>query len=101
MSELDRMQARREARKARRKVSRDQRRMIDRLICEVVPQANGDIELATNIVRFRFAEMGLDPATIILLIEIFVLIYKALVAFNVLAPTPQMIEAIFEDYSDA
>jgi hypothetical protein len=45
-------------------------------------------------------QLGFDPATILLLVQIAVLIYKTLKALNVLKPTPETVAAIFESEDD-
>lgn len=91
----------REARAARRKATREQRRAIDSVVAETFSVAHGNEPRAKEMAEQRFAELGFDPMTILMLVQVAILIYKALKALNVFSPTPEVVAAIFEDDSDA
>ena len=64
----------------------------------------GDIGEAERITKLKIehdsGEMGFDPATILLLVQLAVAIYQALKHLNVLAPTPELVGALFEGSVD-
>ncbi|WP_292295067.1 hypothetical protein [Marivita sp.] len=98
-----RRQERREARRLRRNLSSEQRRYIDETAAGIWRET-GDLGEASRVTKRTLenssTEMGFDPATIMLLIQLAILIYKALKYFQVFSPTPELIEAIYEDGDD-
>jgi hypothetical protein len=64
----------------------------------------GDIgeaeRLTKTTINARAGELGFDPSTILLLVQLAILIYKALKHLNVLNPTPEVVLAIFEGDGD-
>lgn len=90
---------RREARSLRQQLKADTRAYMDR-ICADIWSETGDIGQAESITRAKIAadsqEMGFDPATILLLMQLALAIYKALKQLNVLSPTPEVVTAFFE-----
>ena len=104
---LELFRLRREARIARWEAKPHQRRLLDELCAEVWPVVDGDVELAKIKTRMRLEGMvadgrvSLDPATIIALVQIAIMIYKLLKAAGLFSPTPEVLVAMLdEDDSD-
>jgi hypothetical protein len=97
---LEARRTRREARTLRQRLKADTRAYMDR-ICADIWSETGDIGQAEAITRAKIAadsqEMGFDPATILLLMQLALAIYKALKQLNVLSPSPAIVTAFFED----
>ena len=100
---LDRIQNRRRARRLRRQLEESHQAYIDRVTAEIWTE-NADIGDAERITRAKVEHdaesMGFDPATILLLVQLAVAIYQALKHLNVLAPTPELVGALFESVHD-
>lgn len=100
---------RREARRRRRdllrsgRVSTEQMAWLESTAADIFAET-GDIGEAERITKTtleaRASELGFDPATILMLIQLAILIYKALKYLNVLNPTPELVRAILETDSD-
>lgn len=92
-------QTRREARKLRRSLTHDHRAYIDRIAADVWSDT-GDIGEAMRVTEIKVnsdaQSMGFDPSTILLIVQLAILIYKALKQLNVLSPTPDLLSAILE-----
>jgi hypothetical protein len=90
---------RREARSLRQQLKAESRSYIDRL-CADIWSETGDIGQAESITKTKVEAdsqvYGFDPATILLLLQLALAIYKALKFMNVLAPTPEVVTAFFE-----
>jgi len=97
---IEKIAARRKAARERRKLTPEQRQLIDRISSESFTLADRDPEDAAVIARRQLGELELDPATILLLVRVAILIYKALVALDVFAPSPETVAAICEDEKD-
>jgi hypothetical protein len=100
---LTRLRDRIEARRIRRRLTPEARHFADRLTAEIWSESR-DIGEATEITRktleMQGRQLGFDPATILLLVQLAILIYKALKYFNVLSPTPEFVAAMFETEDD-
>ena len=100
---LTRFRDRMQARRLRRTLTPEGRRWLDRATAEIWSEA-GDVgeaeSITTKTLEMQGRQLGFDPATIVLLIQIAVLIYKTLKALNVLSPTPETVSAIFESEDD-
>jgi hypothetical protein len=100
---LTRFRDRMQARKLRRRLTPEGRRWLDRATAEIWCES-GDVGEAESItaktLEMQGRQLGFDPATIVLLIQIAVLIYKTLKALNVLKPSPETVSAIFESEDD-
>jgi hypothetical protein len=96
---LTRARDRRQARRMRRKLTPEARVYIDRATAEIWSEA-GDVaeaeRLTMRTLEMQGRQLGFDPATILMLVQLAILIYKALKYFNVLAPTPELVSAMFE-----
>ena len=96
---LERVRDRTNARKLRRKLTPEQRVYADRIAAEIWSET-GDIgqaeEYTTRTLQANGSRLGFDPATILLIIQFLILVYKVLKELNVLAPTAETVTAIFE-----
>jgi hypothetical protein len=83
----------------RRKLTPEARVYIDRVTAEIWSEA-GDVaeaeRLTMRTLEMQGRQLGFDPATILMLVQLAILVYKALKYFNVLAPTPELVSALFE-----
>lgn len=99
MNILEKAKLRIEARRARKNLTQEQRRYVDRIAADIWSDS-GDIGEATRITEIKVGHdarsMGFDPATILMIVQLALMIYKALKALNVLSPTPELVSAIFE-----
>ena len=87
------------ARRLRRQLTPETRLFADRMTAEIWTECNdiGEAELVTTkTMEMQGRQLGFDPATIMLIIQLAILIYKALKHFGVLNPTPELIAAMFE-----
>lgn len=98
-AEREAARTRREARRNRMQLNRDVRTYLDRIAADIWGDS-GDIGEATRIteikVRHDAQAMGLDPSTIVMIVQLAILIFKALKQLNVLSPTPELVSALFE-----
>ena len=99
MNVLEKIKLRQEARKARRNLSADQRAYADRLTADIWSDS-GDIGEAMRVTEIKVnsdaQSMDFDPATILMIVQLALMIYKALKALNVMSPSLDDMEAIFE-----
>lgn len=99
MNVLEKIKLRQEARKARRNLSADQRAYADRITAGIWSDS-GDIGEAMRVTEIKVGNdaqsMGFDPATILMIVQLALLIYKALKALNVMSPTLDDMTVIFE-----
>jgi hypothetical protein len=83
----------------RRKLTPEARVYIDRVTAEIWSEA-GDVaeaeRLTMRTLEMQGRQLGFDPATILMLVQLAILVYKALKYFNVLSPTPELVSALFE-----
>lgn len=100
---LTRARDRRLARRLRRRLTPEARRWVDRTAAEIWTEA-GDVaeaeRLTARTLEMQGRQLGFDPATIMMLVQLAILIYKALKYFNVMAPTPELVAAMFESEDD-
>jgi len=96
---LTRIRDRMQARRLRRKLTPEGRLFVDRLTAEVWSE-NPDIGEAeivtTKTLEMQGRQLGFDPATILMIVQLCILIYKALKHFGVLNPSPELVAALFE-----
>jgi len=100
---LTRIRDRMQARKMRRKLTPETRVYVDRIAAEIWSECRdiGDAEQITaKTMEMQGASLGFDPATILMIVQLCILIYKALKHFNVLSPTPELVAALFEGEDD-
>ena len=91
------------ARRLRRQLTPEARLFADRMTAEIWSENPdiGDAELiTTKTMEMQGRQLGFDPATIMLIIQLAILVYKALKHFGVLHPTPELIAAMFEGDGD-
>ena len=87
------------ARRLRRKLTPEARLFVDRMAAEIWSESRdiGEAELVTNkTMEMQGRQLGFDPATILMIVQLCILIYKALKHFGVLNPTPEFVAAMFE-----
>jgi hypothetical protein len=112
MNPLDRIRSRKaleaafEAKRERRRVARSGRvnvlhmDWLDKTIAAIWSETGdvGEAERQTRAtLQQRANEVGFDPATILMLIQLAILIYKALKQLNVLNPTKEVVQVFFAD----
>jgi len=93
---------RRKIRMGRRGLKRDGRQWLDRHVAEIYSESKDVPEFRQFVTAKANAdsvEMGFDPATIMLLIQLAVLIYQLLKHFEVISPSLTLVTALVdEDY---
>jgi hypothetical protein len=100
---LTRIRDRMQARRLRRKLTPEARLHVDRMAAAIWSDYAdiGSAEIETRrTMEMQGSRLGFDPATILMIIQLCILIYKALKHFGVLQPTPEFIAAMFESEGD-
>lgn len=100
---LTRIRDRMTARRMRRKLTPEARLYVDRIAAEIWTESRdiGEAEQITaKTLEMQGKNLGFDPATILMIVQLCILIYKALKHFNVLSPTPELVAAMFESEGD-
>jgi hypothetical protein len=100
---LTRIRDRMQARRLRRKLTPEARLHVDRMTAEIWSECRdiGEAEIVTQkTMEMQGARLGFDPMTIMMIVQLAILIYKALKHFGVLQPTPEFIAAMFESEGD-
>ena len=96
---LTRIRDRMQARRLRRQLTPEARLYVDRMAAEIWSEC-GDIgeaeQVTTKTMEMQGPRLGFDPSTILLIVQLAILIYKALKHFNVFQPTPELVAALFE-----
>lgn len=96
---LTRIADRMRARRLRRQLTPEARLYVDRMAADIWAESQdiGEAEQTTiKTMEMQGSRLGFDPATILLIVQLCILIYKALRHFNVLQPTPEFVAAMFE-----
>lgn len=91
---------RRKIRMGRRGLKRTARQWLDRYVVEIYPEAKDVPEFTQFITAKANADsdaMGFDPATIMLLIQLAVLIYQLLKHFEVISPSLTLVTALVDE----
>lgn len=94
---VEKIAARLEAARERRRLSDDMRQMADEIAAETWAKADRDPEDAIVMARQKLRGMSLDPATILLLVRVIILIYQALSAHDIFEPSPETVASICSD----
>jgi hypothetical protein len=92
-----------QARRLRRRLTPEARVYVDRIAAEIWTESRdvGEAEQVTaKTLEMQGRQLGFDPATILMIVQLCILIYKALKYFNVLSPTPEFVGAMFESEGD-
>jgi hypothetical protein len=96
---LTRIRDRMQARRLRRQLTPEARLYVDRMAAEIWSECRdiGEAEqVTTKTMEMQGPRLGFDPSTILLIVQLAILIYKALKHFNVFQPTPELVSALFE-----
>ena len=100
---LNRREARRglrDARRERSKLTPEAQLFVDRLTAEIWSES-GDVGEAERLTRrtleMQGPQVGFDPATIIMIVQLCILIYKTLKHYKLLSPTPEFVGVFFDE----
>jgi len=96
---LTRIRDRMQARRLRRQLTPEARLHVDRMAAEIWSECRdiGEAEqVTTKTMEMQGHRLGFDPATILMIVQLCILVYKALKHFNVLNPTAEFVAAMFE-----
>lgn len=99
-SPVDWFVRRRTIRLKRRKLRSEHRQYLDRTVADIFGEANNETEFKQFFEAKAIAdseEMGFDPTTIMLLIQLAALIYQLLKHFEVISPSPDLVGVVCGD----
>lgn len=91
------------ARRLRRQLTPAARDCADRMAAEIWTETPdiGEAELiTTKTLEMQGRQLGFDPATILMIVQLIFLIYKSLKHFGVFNPTPEFVAAMFEGHDE-